>query len=197
MEPAPRPNCWRCGSIASLASLSTIPLCHLCMFDVWKAYGEARSGQPACIACETREVERELRSERSRSIGMIYFLRVDGLVKIGWAYDLEKRLEAYPPTATLLAVKPGTRADERTLHGLFNEYLEHGREWFTPGPFLLEHIEQVVAAYGAPPELRSRSHPVTTSEPNTLQTKARAKGRRKHDGSAAVKRPDSRPRPIE
>jgi hypothetical protein len=68
---------------------------------------------------------------------------VDGLVKIGYASNLDKRLASYPPTAQLLATEPGDRATEARRHTEFNEYLTARREWFVPGPRLRTHVEHL------------------------------------------------------
>lgn len=83
--------------------------------------------------------------------GTVYFVRSGGYIKIGWTSDLAKRMRAYPPDTTLLAVMPGTRKDERATHRRFAHLLTHGREWFPLAPQILEHIDQVVAEHGAPP----------------------------------------------
>lgn len=72
---------------------------------------------------------------------VVYFLLIDGLVKIGHATHLVRRLAHYPPTAQLLATEPGDRSREAQLHAEFAEYLTAGREWFTPGPRLRAYIE--------------------------------------------------------
>ena len=92
---------------------------------------------------ETRA--RTYRTERreKRESGVLYYLMIDGLVKIGYASDLDKRLTAYPPTAQLLATEPGDRSAEGARHREFAEYLSAGREWFTPGPRLRDYIESL------------------------------------------------------
>lgn len=192
--PNPRPPCEVCGAVSSSSSFGTgLRLCRACMFEVWKAYNGKVATNPECSRCEEREVRRRERRDRVRAGGIIYFLWMDGLIKVGWTSDLEKRLAQYPPSAELLATMYGTQAEERALHGLFNEYLARGREWFSPGPHLLEYIEQAVELYGPPTETSPLATPVTSREPGTLQVSARAARRRVYDGSAAVKRPGRRP----
>jgi hypothetical protein len=72
---------------------------------------------------------------------VVYYLLIDGLVKIGYAADLERRLVAYPPTAKVLATEPGGREVESIRLAEFADYKSAGREWFTPGPRLRAHIE--------------------------------------------------------
>lgn len=80
--------------------------------------------------------------------GWVYYLEIDGIIKIGYASDVTDRMRAYPPTAKLLAVEPGTRTLEAERHGLFNAYLAHGREWFRDVPELRNWIASLVAQHG-------------------------------------------------
>lgn len=81
--------------------------------------------------------------ERQSGPGHIYYIRVGDLIKIGFTTRLEQRLLQYPPNAELLADHPGTRATEQDMHGRFEQYRSRGREWFTAGVKLMEHISQV------------------------------------------------------
>lgn len=83
--------------------------------------------------------------------GIVYFLRVGGYIKIGWTSNLEKRMRGYQPDTILLAVKPGTRKDERALHRKFSYLKTHGREWFPLAPQIMEEVERTVADHGNPP----------------------------------------------
>lgn len=70
----------------------------------------------------------------------VYYLRVGTLIKIGRTTSLARRLKGYPPDAELLASEDGPVPLERRRLKQFNEYLEHGNEWFTPGTRLMAHI---------------------------------------------------------
>ena len=83
--------------------------------------------------------------------GIVYFIRSGGYIKIGWTSNLDKRMKAYPPDTTLLAVMPGTRKDERAIHKRFAHLLTHGREWFPLAPQITEYIGQVTRQHGPPP----------------------------------------------
>lgn len=74
---------------------------------------------------------------------VVYYILVDGLVKIGQTKDIGQRLRAYPPSSHLLATEPGDITLERLRHEQFAEHLKHGREWFTPGPSLRAHVESL------------------------------------------------------
>lgn len=100
-------------------------------------------------------VERTETSNRERiqrEGGDVYYLRVDGLIKIGYSRNVYTRMQAYPPTAELLAVERGTKQTERLRHGQFRADLEHGREWFRESSELSAWIDQVREQYGDPSE---------------------------------------------
>lgn len=80
---------------------------------------------------------------------MIYFIRqgVDGPIKIGFSGTvrgargrLDAMQTAHAVELRMLAVYPGTREDEKTLHGWFNVKRLRG-EWFDPCPGLLSVVE--------------------------------------------------------
>lgn len=85
--------------------------------------------------------------------GIVYYARISGHIKIGYTTDLTKRSKAYPPDTELLAVEPGDRQLEHRRHVQFARYLQRGREWFTEGPTLIEHIEALAKQYRVPHEL--------------------------------------------
>lgn len=74
---------------------------------------------------------------------VVYYLRINGLVKIGTAVDLRTRLYAYPPRTQVLATEPGSYALETVRLNQFREYLAARREWFHPGPRLVRHIQEL------------------------------------------------------
>jgi hypothetical protein len=90
------------------------------------------------------------RDERMSMPGTIYYIRIGEHIKVGYAKNLDSRLSAYPPTATLLATHPGTRKDEQALHSLFTAHRVAGREWYAPAAELMAHIDRVTAEPGKP-----------------------------------------------
>lgn len=84
---------------------------------------------------------------------VVYFIGTDdGLVKIGHTTQLHLRKGKFGPGwARVLAVVPGTRADESAMHELHSAHLAHGREWFYPHPDLIAHIDEIRERYGVPP----------------------------------------------
>lgn len=86
--------------------------------------------------------------------GWIYFLRSDGLIKIGFSKNIGRRLRQYPPSADVLLVMPGNRTIETHLHRRFKLNLKRGREWFEETEWIDKLIDQQLAIYGPPaPEL--------------------------------------------
>jgi len=87
--------------------------------------------------------ERERAKEREHCV---YYLQLNGLIKIGTTSLLRLRLRKYPPGYVLLVTEPGSFATERTRHKQFKKSLVDGqREWFTPTKDLLAHIASLQA----------------------------------------------------
>lgn len=85
----------------------------------------------------------------SMASGLVYYIELGGDVKIGWTRNLRRRLHAYPPSAVLLAVEPGTRELEKVRHQQFAHLLVGGREWFRGASSdLREHVATVLSAHG-------------------------------------------------
>ena len=93
--------------------------------------------------------------------GDIYYVKSDGLIKIGWTSNLAKRMRQYAPNSQLLATHPGTRADEQRLHKRFAVHRSHGREWYPLAPVILHHIDMMKAKYGEPDTVAFGAQPVT------------------------------------
>lgn len=96
-------------------------------------------------------LEAKPKTKAAEKPGVVYYLRSGGYIKIGWTSNLEQRMRAYPPDTVLLAVRPGTRADESATHRRFSHLTTHGREWFPLAPQISEHIDKVLAENGPPP----------------------------------------------
>lgn len=86
--------------------------------------------------------------------GWVYYLKMDDLIKIGYAASVRHRMRAYPPNAELLAVEPGTPKLEKARHSLFHVHLARGREWFHLNPELDDWIRNVICKYGPPDDHR-------------------------------------------
>lgn len=101
--------------------------------------------------------EDRLSETRGAKPGWIYYLHIDGKVKIGYTTDIVKRMRSYPPSSPLLGVHPGTPELERQMHEQFRGSLIQGREWFRPDGDLLAHCERVRAQYGDPARFEYRA----------------------------------------
>lgn len=102
------------------------------------------------VAENVLEAHRTRRMERQD--GHLYALRANGLIKVGWSREVDRRLRAYGPDVEVLAVWPGTRQDETNLHRQLRPALAAGREWYTDGPITQSFIDEMVSLYG-PPEV--------------------------------------------
>ena len=83
----------------------------------------------------------------SKRKGTIYYASAEGLIKIGFSTDAGARMTTLKSQSggtahVLLASRPGTVQDEKSMHAQFGEYWVHG-EYFEAGPRLMEHIDQV------------------------------------------------------
>lgn len=112
--------------------------------------------------------------------GWVYYLRIDDTIKIGYAKNVTSRMRAYPPSAKLLAVEPGTKKLERQRHGHFHAYLAHGREWFRPSAELTTWIDTLIDEYGKPTE-----HEYRYTTPQTSRQVTVPRGYRGHKKTAA------------
>lgn len=94
----------------------------------------------------------EPRADRSprRASGVIYYLRVGELIKVGFASNLRHRLMNYPPEAQLLAARPAQRGDEAAEHTALAAFRVHGREWYSQHPAVLARVDDVTAEHGQP-----------------------------------------------
>lgn len=108
--------------------------------------------------------------------GFVYFLKIDGHIKIGWASNLANRMRAYAPTSQLLAVEPGTRVDEAKLHKRFAVHRTHGREWYAPVPSITHHIADVVGRHGTPDPVAFAAKPVTIPTPRGYTPRRTVRG---------------------
>lgn len=62
------------------------------------------------------ERQQEIARARANQPGFVYYIRMDDLIKIGYATNIANRMRAYPPSAELLAAHPGTEKLEREIH---------------------------------------------------------------------------------
>lgn len=86
-------------------------------------------------------VDRLVKSEPYKDV--VYYIRVDSLIKVGTTCRIRQRLAGYPPHAILLATEPGGQELEGQRHQQFRSDLASGREWFRPSVALIEHINSL------------------------------------------------------
>lgn len=102
--------------------------------------------------CTARHRNENIRA--LQSLGpLIYAVRTkDGLVKIGVTTDLIERMKHIKGgTAELLALKPGTMADEQAIHRSLKGHASEGREYYLPTPSVLRVVNTMRAALGMEP----------------------------------------------
>lgn len=85
--------------------------------------------------------------------GWVYYVELDGLIKIGFSKDVTRRMRQYAPTARLLAVEPGTKKVEKERHQTFRAHLARGREWFRDTDEIRTWITTVTDQFGPADDL--------------------------------------------
>lgn len=99
-------------------------------------------------AVETRERITEARSRSDAET--IYFIRQNGLIKVGWTSQPGARFKAYGPNVEILCHYPGTRQDETHLHRQLRPSLAKGREWYHDDDVLELFVKNAIARHGPP-----------------------------------------------
>lgn len=144
-------------------STMELPICYKHAAVVWQQlvahhskdakFGEAVADvNEAMAAREDREERAERAAFMAREDGEIYFVRLGGLVKVGWTRRLWQRVKSYGASAELLVSYPGTRDDETNLHRQLRPALAKGREWYEDGPIINAFIAEALTKYGEPPK---------------------------------------------
>ena len=94
--------------------------------------------------------EAEMQKKSPNLPGFIYYVRVNGHIKIGYSIDVRQRMKVYGPTAELLAVHPGTLALEQEIHREFRAELAYGREWFRESGRIMARVAETLETFGRP-----------------------------------------------
>lgn len=162
------------------------PLCAQHLYDAWRIARDAadadaiqRHKVSVKAALEADSEAREQRAEQrplqpeSAITGSLYYLRCDGYIKIGYASGLAARMKQYPPSAQLLAARPGNRYEEQCEHQLLRNHRAYRREWYHPTPPVLERIDQVIAQYGPLPEVAKRPIQYAEERPQPRRLRGR------------------------
>lgn len=89
---------------------------------------------------------------------LIYAVRTkDGLIKIGASGDLVTRLDHINGGVDeILALKPGTRRDELTIHRSLAGHAAVGREYYLPTPSVLKVVNELRVPLGLEPVVQPR-----------------------------------------
>lgn len=137
----------------------------ICLDHAKAAHNAYARMTEANAAAATEKVDAGLRLDRGeRAPGWIYYIEIDSTIKIGYTANVYTRMRAYPPTAKLLAVEPGTRNIERARHSIFGVHLAHGREWFNDHPDIRTWIATLRDEYGDPSHM-AYTYTVPTEAP--------------------------------
>lgn len=91
----------------------------------------------------------------ARTDGHIYFIRLNGLIKVGWSRDIHQRINSYGPRVEVLALYPGSRDDETHLHRQLRPARALGREWYEDGDILADFVAVALEQHGPPPSIGS------------------------------------------
>ena len=117
----------------------------------------AHMNDPNVILERDRLFEAEVSARSRPVVGVVYYVRLDRLVKIGFSRNFPERMKSVPHD-TVLAIEPGDYSTERARHQQFEKYRAQGhREWFHASPELLAHAEALRAEHGAPRQFSSGS----------------------------------------
>lgn len=82
--------------------------------------------------------------------GEIYYVRLGGLIKVGWSSDLRARIRSYGPDAALLVHYEATRTDETNLHRNLAPSRAKGREWYHDDAIIRAFISNTLRQHGPP-----------------------------------------------
>lgn len=137
-----------------------LPVCLDHATVIW-AYMQRVNGEPDFIeAAQDLRNHKDARAEEKheaekvahlkRVDGDMYFVRLNGMVKVGWSRELTKRLKDYGASAEVLCHYPATRDDETTLHRQLRPALAKGREWYHDGDIIALFLAKALEQYGPP-----------------------------------------------
>lgn len=146
-------------------TFNNVTVCMACQFKIVENL-EAVLELPAVTeammrAARFRKIEKKQaqimrgmrKGDAQKGDGLVYYMRINGRIKIGYTTNLKQRSRNYPPGTELIAVEPGTRETEARRHNQFSRSLAQGREWFAESPALTELMTELAAEYGVPTEL--------------------------------------------
>lgn len=85
---------------------------------------------------------------------VVYAIRLpDSAIKIGWTSDLAQRRRSWRIKGNegILAVMPGTIADEQAIHDRLVPYRSRGREYYHQTPEVLAEVNALRGSVGMQP----------------------------------------------
>lgn len=129
-----------------------IPLCTLHLWSAAHQLLDHYATRPIPDDAPATGRIRDYLSERKRNpASAVYYLAMNGRIKIGSTTDLRQRMQSfYSQPEDLLAVEPGDRDRELQRHRQFAQ-ARHGKtELFDRTRELERHIRSVVAMFGDP-----------------------------------------------
>lgn len=154
---------------------AVLPLCIEHALIAWQQV-QASKHEPLIIETNAMLIQRteaeaakraeEAKKRRIKSLdGHIYFVRLNGLVKVGWSRDVDERLRAYGPQVEVLCIYPGSRMDETTLHRQLRPALARGREWYEDGKIIADFVADALKRHGEPTFFDSWTKPKEVIKP--------------------------------
>lgn len=141
--------------------------------EMFEALGALQARREA-IRSEERKADAIEREERAAKVrkpdaqGWIYYVRANGLIKVGWTSDLERRLRAYGANAEILAHYEARRSEEAALHRQLAPSRAKGREWYHDDPIVQAFIYRATREHGQPTVV------VAWTEPKPPTTRVRS-----------------------
>lgn len=186
------PGCGRDLRVLSYAYLRArnrdtdhlVPLCDYHATVAWRQL-QNRNKEPLVMRT-TAEVDQEIRDKwaaqeiaaaeartaeaKAMRRGLMYLVRINDLIKIGWTKDLPRRLKEYGAGAELLCHYPATLADETDLHRSLRPALAKGREWYHHDHKLVQiHLASSLKHHGPPRISAEWTQPVEKKDPIRLR----------------------------
>lgn len=159
-----------------------LPICRKHALMVWSLIERERQESALSVDDVRKRQESLTQAERAkaeekeaafRAEGWIYYVRLDGCIKIGHTKDLDTRIRSYGPLAVVEAVERGSLRDEKNLHMRFADLRAYRREWYRPSARFEDHIARVREANA---DLTGSVIPEAKREPRPMRPR-QAKGR--------------------
>lgn len=135
------------------ATSEILPVCYRHQAVIANMHDKARErlARQQVEVVEARDRKLDLLEESDGATqGQIYFVRLNGLIKVGWASRLRSRLKRYGAGVVVLCHYPASRQEETELHRSLRPYLAMGREWYEDCQLINDVIAKVIERHGEP-----------------------------------------------